>query len=320
MAMLVSVIIATHNFGLYIEEAVTSVLSQGVTDLECIVVDDASTDDTCERLMRIDDPRLRVVVLPKVGVGAARNHGLELAIGKYIAFLDADDRWCPTKLQRQVALLESEPDVGLVFTNFSRFDAVRGTYPETQFHYVPELRALPTRPSRAGDGLVIEADTFTSLVATNQFATWIQTVLLRAEQTRAFRFPADMRLSQDLCYMLRVYTTVRSGFLVEPLVEVRRHATNSFRKPVEKLGPDLEAFARVERELTNRAHRAAIRRRLGRAWLALGYHHFWAGRPVAAARAYLQALRFPDARRKAMKYLPLTPAAPLFARRGRSSG
>ena len=318
--MLVSVIIATHNFGQYIEEAVASVLSQGIADLECLVVDDASTDDTCQRLRRIDDPRLRVIVLPKVGVGAARNHGLEVATGKYIAFLDADDRWCPTKLQRQLAVLESEPDLGLVFTNFSRFDAVRGTYPETQFHYVPELRSLPTRPSRAGDGLVIEADTFTSLVATNQFATWIQTVLLRADQTQALRFPADMRLSQDLCYMLRVYTKVRSGFLVEPLVEVRRHATNSFRQPVEKLGPDLEAFTRVAREVTSRAHRLAIRRRVGRAWLAIGYHHFWAGRPVPAARAYLHALRFPDARRKAMKYLALSPAAALLARTRASSG
>jgi glycosyltransferase involved in cell wall biosynthesis len=312
--MLVSVIIATHNFGQYIEEAVNSVLSQGVADLECIVVDDGSTDDTCQRLMRIQDSRLRVIRLEKVGVGAARNHGLEVATGKYIAFLDADDRWCPTKLQRQIAVLESEPDLGLVFTDFSRFDAVRGTYPETQFHYVPELRQLPTRPTRAGGGLVIEADTFTSLVATNQFATWIQTVLMRADQTQAVQFPPDMRLSQDLCYMLRIYTKVRAGFLDEPLVEVRRHSTNSFRRADEKLRPDLDAFARVEREVPNGVYRTAIRRRLGRAWLAIGYHHFWAGRPLRAVEAYLHALAYPDVRLKALKYLTLSPAARVFAR------
>jgi len=318
--MLVSVIIATHNFGQYIEEAVNSVLSQGVDDLECIVVDDGSTDDTCQRLARIQDPRIRLIVLQKVGVGAARNHGLQVAVGKYIAFLDADDRWRPTKLQRQIAILESEPGLGLVFTDFTRFDAVRGTYPETQFHYVPELRQLPTRPSREGGGLVIESDTFTSLVGTSQFATWIQTVLMRADQTQAVRYPADMRLSQDLCYMLRIYTKVRAGFLDEPLVEVRRHATNSFRRADEKLRPDLEAFARVEREVTNGVYRAAIRRRVGRAWLAIGYHHFWSGHPVQAAAACLHALAYPDVRLKALKYLALSPAARAFAGKRRSSG
>src|ERR1700722_4011224 len=92
VAILVSVYIATHIFGQYIEEAANRVLSQGVEDLECLVVDDGSTDDTCQRLTRIQDPRLRVIRLEKVGVGAARNHGLEVATGKYIAFLDADDR------------------------------------------------------------------------------------------------------------------------------------------------------------------------------------------------------------------------------------
>ncbi|HWZ60410.1 MAG TPA: glycosyltransferase family A protein [Gemmatimonadaceae bacterium] len=318
--MLVSVIIATHDFGQYIEEAVTSVLSQGIADLECIVVDDASTDDTCQRLMRIEDCRLRVIPLTRVGVGAARNRGLDEATGKYIAFLDADDRWCPTKLQRQLAVLESEPDLGLVFTNFTRFDAIQGTYAKTQFDYVPELRRLPIRPSRAGDGFVIEADSFTSLVATSQFATWIQTVLLRADQVQGIRFPADMRLSQDLCYMLRVYPKVRSGFLAEPLVEVRRHSTNSFQRPAEKLGPDLEAFARAAREVTSRAHKSAARQRLGRAWLNIGYHAFWAGHPLPAARAFLHALRFPKARRKAITYLALTPAASLLARTRPTTG
>jgi len=312
--MLVSVIIATHNFGQFVEEAVDSVLSQGVDDLEVLVIDDGSTDDTQARLAAIHDPRLRIAPLAKVGVGAARNHGIDLATGKYIAFLDADDRWCPSKLQRQIAVLESEPDVGMVFTNFTRFDAIRGTYPETQFDFVPELARIPVRPSRAGGGFVIDGDAFPHLVATGQFATWIQTVLLRADQVRAFRYPADMRLSQDLCYMLRVYTAVRASYLREPLVEVRRHTTNSYRQPTEKLRPDLDAFTRVERELTNPAHRSAMRARLGRAWLSLGYHHFWAGQPIAAVGAFANALRFRGARAKALKYLALIPVARVLAR------
>jgi glycosyltransferase involved in cell wall biosynthesis len=316
--MLVSVIIASHNFGQYITEAVMSVLTQGVDDLEVIVVDDASTDDTRERLGRITDPRLRVEYLQKVGVGAARNHGLRLARGRFIAYLDADDRWCEGKLQAQLAVLCSEPDVGFVFTNFVRFDDA-GLHPNTQFDIVPELKVLPQRESREGHARVIEADALVSLVATGQFPAWIQTALIRAECTRGIEFPADMRLSQDYCYMLRIYSVARAAFIPEPLVQVRRHATNSYRRPEEKLRPDIDALTRVSREVRDGAQRDAIMRRLGRAWLSVGHHHFWRGEARPALDAYLEAMKMPGSKANAIKHLAALPLIPLIPLRSRSS-
>jgi glycosyltransferase involved in cell wall biosynthesis len=320
--MLVSVIIASHNFGQYITEAVMSVLTQGVDDLEVIVVDDASTDDTRERLSGISDPRVRAEYLQKVGVGAARNHGLRLARGRFVGYLDADDRWCPGKLKAQIEVLRSEPDVGFVFTNFVRFDE-NGRHPNTQFDIIPELYELPLRESREGHARVIEADALVSLVATRQFPAWIQTALIRADCTRDIEFPEDMRLSQDYCYMLRIYSVARAAFIQEPLVEVRRHTANSYRRPEEKLKPDIDALTRVADEVRDAGQRDAVLRRLGRAYLSLGHHHFWRGEARPAVNAYFEAMHMPGSKLNALKHLaalPLMPLAPLWSRKHATSG
>jgi glycosyltransferase involved in cell wall biosynthesis len=317
--MLVSAIIASHNFGQYITEAVMSILTQGVDDVEVIVVDDASTDDTRERLAGITDPRLRVEYLEKVGVGAARNHGLRLARGRFVAYLDADDRWLPGKLKRQVEVLCGEPDVGFVFTNFVRFDE-NGRHPNTPFDIIPELQDLPQRDSREGHARVIEADALVSLVATRQFPAWIQTALIRTECTRGVEFPEDMRLSQDYCYMLRIYSVARAAFIQEPLVEVRRHNANSYRRPEEKLKPDIDALTRVAREVRDDRQRDAVKRRLGKAYLSLGHHHFWRGEARPAVDAYVEAIQMPGSKLNAIKHLaalPFIPLAPLWSRSSR---
>jgi glycosyltransferase involved in cell wall biosynthesis len=119
----VSVVVPAYNVGRFIRTAVTSVLCQTMTDLECVVVDDGSTDDTAAVLSRIDDPRLRVVTKENRGtVADARNAGVATARGELIAFLDGDDWWLPEKLARQVALLEQQPVVGMVYCGYAIAD------------------------------------------------------------------------------------------------------------------------------------------------------------------------------------------------------
>jgi len=113
----VSVIIPTHNRSELIERAIRSVLGQTFSNLECIVVDDCSNDDTVSIVESIDDERLRLIELEENrGASAARNAGIKVASGDYIAFLDDDDEWFPEKLEKQLNLLESCDDsVGLVY-------------------------------------------------------------------------------------------------------------------------------------------------------------------------------------------------------------
>ncbi len=110
----VTVIIPTYNRAHLIKDAVESVLNQTYQDFELIVIDDGSTDNSKEVLIGYKD-KLRYIYQDNQGRSSARNLGIRLAKGEYIAFLDSDDVWFPNKLERQVPILESaSPDVVLV--------------------------------------------------------------------------------------------------------------------------------------------------------------------------------------------------------------
>jgi glycosyltransferase involved in cell wall biosynthesis len=111
----VSVIIPTYNRAAYITRAIDSVLSQTYRDFEVIVVDDGSSDDTQCRIETYGD-RVRYVFQDNTGPGAARNHGIRISTGAYLAFLDSDDMWLPTFLQKTVSALDSHPQVDIATT------------------------------------------------------------------------------------------------------------------------------------------------------------------------------------------------------------
>lgn len=120
----VSVIIPAHNRAHTLGRAIRSVLTQTFRNLELIVVDDASTDDTATFLRDVGDPRLRCIRHEQnLGVSQARNTGITAARAPYVAFLDSDDEWHPHKLARQIALMERQTaDVGLVYTGYEHVE------------------------------------------------------------------------------------------------------------------------------------------------------------------------------------------------------
>jgi len=111
--MLVSTIIPTYNRAETIERAVNSVLNQTWKEMEVIVVDDGSTDETVEVLKKYGD-KIRVIRQKNGGPAAARNTGIKAATGEIIAFLDSDDSWMPAKIERQVNLLQRTASAGVV--------------------------------------------------------------------------------------------------------------------------------------------------------------------------------------------------------------
>ncbi len=112
----VSAIIPTYNRKAFVLEAVDSVLTQTYGDYELIVVDDGSTDGTGEALKRYG-AHVRYIFQANKGVSAARNRGLEIAHGEFIAFLDSDDLWLPKKLEIQVAFMNKHPEVEICYTD-----------------------------------------------------------------------------------------------------------------------------------------------------------------------------------------------------------
>ena len=125
---LISVVVPTFNRKKTISYCLNSVLTQTYNNLEVIVVDDCSTDNTVSIINNFPDPRLRCVVLEKnSGAQAARNRGIIEAKGEWIAFQDSDDEWLPEKLEKQVAAIATvnyDPWV-VVHSNAFRYDPVR---------------------------------------------------------------------------------------------------------------------------------------------------------------------------------------------------
>ncbi|ANL47962.1 glycosyltransferase family 2 protein [Rhizobium phaseoli] len=110
-APLVSVVVPAFNASPYIERTLRSAVQQTYANLEIIVVNDGSTDDTARLVekMAAVDPRIRLPSTSNRGVAAARNTGIEASSGPYVAFLDADDLWHPTKIEKQVTALDRLP-------------------------------------------------------------------------------------------------------------------------------------------------------------------------------------------------------------------
>jgi glycosyltransferase involved in cell wall biosynthesis len=112
----VSVVIPAYNAMSYLPETMATVFQQTYPDFEIIVVNDGSTDNIKEWIAQVTDSRVKLVSQENRGLAGARNTGIRESQGEYLAFLDTDDLWEPTKLEKQVKVLDNHPEVGLVYT------------------------------------------------------------------------------------------------------------------------------------------------------------------------------------------------------------
>ncbi|MGD1803889.1 glycosyltransferase family 2 protein [Dapis sp. BLCC M126] len=135
----VSVIIPVYNCDRYISQAIESILAQTYQSYEIIVIDDGSTDNTRLALQPYIET-INYVYQENQGVSAARNHGIDLARGELIAFLDADDFFLPDKLTAQVGVFDAQPNLGIVHSGWRRVNQQGDTIKdETPWNYVPKL-------------------------------------------------------------------------------------------------------------------------------------------------------------------------------------
>src|ERR1700759_3453766 len=118
----VSALMAAYNYEQFVERAIQSALDQDYPPelLEVVVIDDGSTDSTADRVRALADRhpgRVRLIQQPNGGYVAATNRALSEGRGELLALLDADDMWLPAKTRRQVAMLQANPEVGMVFSD-----------------------------------------------------------------------------------------------------------------------------------------------------------------------------------------------------------
>lgn len=117
----VSVVMGVYNSEDFVKEAIQSVLNQTYEDLEFIVINDGSTDNTLQVLKKFRDPRLKIINQKNIGLTKSLNKGIKMAEGKYIARQDADDISSPERLYKQLKIMEKYEDVGIVASNFVVF-------------------------------------------------------------------------------------------------------------------------------------------------------------------------------------------------------
>lgn len=221
----VSVVMPSYNHASFIAEAVQSVLVQSLSDLELIVVDDGSTDDSLRILADITDSRLRVIAQSNQGAHAAFNRGLAETTGQYIALLNSDDVYHPQRLEKLVATLEADPSLGLAGSHIEVIDAqgktlgVKHSYRDLE----PWRLEAPERSFRAG------ADLRAALLTENYFATTSNYVFARRwyEQIGGFR---PLRYTHDWDFALRLAHTARLTIVPEPLLRYRVHRHNTIRE------------------------------------------------------------------------------------------
>lgn len=202
----VSVILPTYNRASLITRAIGSVLDQTWQDFELIIVDDGSTDDTEKTVAGFTDDRIRYVRLAQNGgPSMARNRGIELAKGEYIAFQDSDDEWMSDKLEKQMELmLGSTGELGLVYCRMER-------------NYKNGARQIYPSVEKAGTEL--QGNLFVPLLEHNYIGT--PTMLVRKECiVQSGGFDEKLRGLEDWELVLRLAESWDIGFVDETLIKV----------------------------------------------------------------------------------------------------
>ena len=199
----VSVVLPTYNRAALLGRAIRSVLRQSYTNFELLVIDDGSTDETPNVVAGFRDPRIRYISLAhNTGAGAARNVGIRMARGKFLAFQDSDDEWLPSKLAKQMTAFErGSVNLGMVYSDMQR---ILGDGTATYF----------AAPSVTSDRLINLAAWFYQVGNLGVQSSVIKREYLDA----AGHFNEDLPAFEDLEMFIRLSRRCEFHLLREPLV------------------------------------------------------------------------------------------------------
>jgi len=202
---LFSVVIPCYKVANYIGDCLESVLAQTFKSFEIICVDDGSPDTTVEIIKQYSDDRIRVIHQINRGLSGARNTGINATRGIFIALLDADDLWHPTKLEAHFKHLQSNPDVGISYSASEFIDEAGKPMGLGQYPKLTDITAKDVfcrNPIGNGSSAVIRKSLLNSVSRTRQLGN----------VTRVEYFNENMRQSEDVEFWLRVALSTKFKF------------------------------------------------------------------------------------------------------------
>lgn len=298
----VSVIVPTFNCGQFIRQAIDSILDQTRPPEQIIVVDDGSTDDTEHVVRSCTDPRVEYIRYEdNQGVSTARNVGLIAARGDFVTFLDADDRWRPTFVERMREMMIANPAAVCAFANFVRFDHETGDVLKYQFAYYPELQPpLQDEPTAAIRSFPREY-AFRSLVGMGEIPAYTQVMMFRRSTIDGLRFDTSLRICEDTHFALRAFMRGDVTFTSEVLCEVRRHSANATRAHHAIALHKLYALNALKPYVSGAANITAYRDRLVKAHIDAAIYQTKSGRVRAGLRCYLDGVLVPSSPMRKLK-------------------
>jgi glycosyltransferase involved in cell wall biosynthesis len=205
----ISVVIPCFNGGKFLRETIDSVLAQTCPVLEVLVIDDGSTDDS-GAIAKSYGPPVRVLRQLNQGESVARNRGMDEAHGEWIAFLDADDYWIPTKLSRQLESIKD--DCSAICSRYFRFS---------------ELANIPKSQ-------MVSKQRVFSVEQILRHGTPCQIASLMVRRQIPCRFPTWTKYAEDAIYFIELMRETPIAIVDEPLIGYRRHGNNqSTKKDIE---------------------------------------------------------------------------------------
>lgn len=206
----VSVIMPAYNYANYLPEAIQSVLNQTFRDFQLLIVDDGSTDNTREVVRRfLHNPKVRYVYQENRGLAATRNTGVKSTHGEVVAFLDADDVWLEQKLQKQVEVMDSKPEVGLVYTDVHFIDGQGKILTDRQW-------------ARRRKKTMFEDLLFSNVIT----GSGSSSVVRRECFDKVGSFDESFRSLEDLDLWLRIARHYEFERVDERLTKIRHHKSN----------------------------------------------------------------------------------------------
>ncbi|QLE56154.1 glycosyltransferase family A protein [Nostoc sp. TCL26-01] len=201
----VTVVIPSYNGMKYLPATVESVLQQTFRDIEILIINDGSTDNIIEWATQITDPRVRLISQENQGLSGARNTGIINAAGEYIAFIDADDLWLPTKLEKQVQCLDNSPQAGLAYTWTAWTD-------ETG------------KPTGVVVASHVEGDVWEQMVVNDKISNGSSAMVRRVCFDKVGLFDRELTSSEDRDMWIRLAAHYHFAVVKEPLTLYRRHS------------------------------------------------------------------------------------------------
>lgn len=284
--MKVSVVLGTRDQAPILRDAIRSALAQSHTDLELLVSDDGSTDQTADVVHGIRDHRVSYLRRPHRGMAAARNAGLALARGDVVSFLDATDLWRPDKLEREVALLAAHPEAQAVFSDVEVLDGE---------HFLPSLAAATAVFSRRlpapAEGTVLSQREMLLVLLEELPLCLSAFTIRRSAATGTGAFDEAWPSFSEWEFVLRVARRHRIGYVDRRLGVVRTSADAPARAQAAwgRAAMVRHLWLECARLREDSDARAAARRGVMRLCRHLGSSYQREGRRGAAALAFLKA-------------------------------